>query len=609
MTGSRGSGVGGRSGIGQWTSGGYQQLLLRHPTPDTRHPTPDILHPTPTSPKRRRLVRLSGGLVMKRFAACVVAVLSIAPFAFAQGPQPAQKEGPLAMLALVVTDSKGNHIRSLSRDDIQVSIGGVPVDIRRLVERGAAGVPAGETRRVAVLFDVATLSAGTRQQTIDALHSFFAQTLRPGDLAVVLAGGQSLHAMTSWTANLAEIDAALQRVSSESSIPLADGQAAAEKRIREIATDIQQVEAAGAATGRVTNLYTFDALTDAARAYASAAYRDAEQSLGSISSTMGLFTPRTRNVLIIVGAGLPRMPGAGVFQYVETLRSAAVRGALGTGLQTGAQRSSPMGESSSYDLTPQFNTLGTRAWRRGIAFYTISSDISQDSGNGVEMSRSRDSLAAFTNAAGRFDGYRMLADETGGVAFVGRSAVDALNRIQSDLDAFYTVGVHPTAPISGKYALAVKARGYSVRVTRGSAGTGTPADEMESRVVSNQLSKPTDNALGISLNAAPPVNDGEKRLVTVDVMIPIRKLKLVPEGDSLAGAFTVFIATGDSVGHSSNVNRQTKEIRWPADALVDAGDKTITFRVNVVLQPGRSQISVGVMDEKSHEKGFDRLSV
>ena len=57
------------------------------------------------------------------------------------------------------------------------------------------------------------------------------------------------------------------------------------------------------------------------------------------------------------------------------------------------------------------------------------------------------------------------------------------------------------------------------------------------------------------------------------------------------------------------MNRQTKEIRWPADAAMHAGDRALTFRVNVVLQPGRSQISVGVIDEKSQEKGFDRLSV
>jgi len=381
-------------------------------------------------------------------------------------------------------------------------------------------------------------------------------------------------------------------------------QAVIEKRIREIATDIQQA-------GRANHtFYTFDALIDAARAYAANAYRDSEQTLSVIGSAVSLFTPRTRNVLIVVGGGLSRLPGSGVFQYVEGIRNNAQRGSLGANLQTGAAASSPMGEVSSYDLTPLFNSFGTRAWRRGVVFYALSPDISEDAGSRIDMQQPGDRLAAFTNTASRFDGYHLLAEETGGVAFVGRSAADAFERITADLNSFYSVGVRPTAPISGMDAVSVKVSdGRRVRVTRGSAGAGTPADEMESRVIANHLLKAADNSLGISLNAAAPVPDGERRLVTVDVMIPIHKLKLVSDGDSLTGAFTVFIATGDSVGHSSNVTRQTKEIRWPADALTRAGDKPLTFRVNVVLEPGRSQISVGVMDEKSKEKGFDRLSV
>jgi hypothetical protein len=242
--------------------------------------------------------------------------------------------------------------------------------------------------------------------------------------------------------------------------------------------------------------------------------------------------------------------------------------------------------------------------------YAVCSDTSDDSGSSIEMQQSGDRLAAFSNSASGFDGYHVLASETSGVAFVGRSAADAFDRIAADLESFYTIGVHPTAPISGKQAVAVKVNnGYGVRITRGSAGAGTPGDEMESRVIANNLLGATDNALGIKVNAAPPVADGERRLVTVDVKIPIRKLTLIPDAGGVAGAFTVFIATGDSVGHSSNVTRQTKEIHWPADAIARAGDKELTFRVNVVLQPGRSQISVGVMDEKSQEKGFDRLSV
>ncbi len=545
---------------------------------------------------------------MKRLVACVIVILSVVPIVFAQettvmGTTP-PREPALAMLALEVTDSRGNHVSSLKKDDFQVAIDGVPVDVRKFSERGAAGTAAGEMRRIAILFDSTTLSSGARRQAADAIHGFLARTLRPGDMAVILSGGQSMRTLTGWTADPKEIGMALQQVSSESSTPLANAQAEAEKRIREIATDIQQAGAAG------HTFYTFEALIDAARACAAASYHDSEQSLSIMTSVVGLFTARTRNVLIVVGGGLPRKPGAGVFQYVENLRATAQSGALGPDLQRGSQRSSPMGESSSYDLTTLFESFGERAWRRGVVFYAISSDIAEDSGGRIEVQQPGDRLAAFTNNIARFAGYDLLAEETGGQSFVGRSAADALKRIDSDLDSFYTVGVHPPEPIAGKRMVSVKVKnGYGLRVTRGSAGLGTIADEMDGRVQANHLLKPTDNSLGISLVAAPPVSDGEKRVVAVDVMIPIRKLKLTPDGSGIAGAFTVFISTGDPFGRFSTVNHQTKEIRWPADAVMRAGNKALTFRVNVVLQPGLSQISVGVIDEKSQEKGFDRLSV
>jgi VWFA-related protein len=540
---------------------------------------------------------------MKRFDALVaIVLLFISSIAVAQEPRPQTRETPPAMLALLVTDSKGAHVPALSKDDVQLSIGGTLVDLATFAERGVGGSPAREVRRIAVLFEVSSLSMSARRHASEALHGFLERTLRPGDLAVVLAGDQTLRALTTWTSKLAVIDAALERVSGEAPPSLTNGQAAAEKRIREIATDIQQADAKG------RTLYTFDALIDSARAYASARYRDAELSLGNISSVASLFTPRTRNVLIVVGADLPRMPGAGVFQYVEGLRTSALRGARGSAMQKGAQFSSPMGESAAFDLTSLFDSAGIRFWRRGVAVYSISSEMRKDSGGGSESSQTVDSLAAFTNEADRVAGYRLLSGATGGIAFIGRSPADALDRIASDLDSFYTVGVHPTAPIPGKDALSVKVRnGYSVRVMRGSAGLGTPADEMESRVIAYQQVNPADeNALGISLHAEPPVFDGERRFVSVDVIIPIRNLKMVKVGNDNASAFTVFIATGDPLGNSSNVNTQRKLIRWP-EGVTSAS--ALTFRVNVILEPGRSQISIGVMDEHSHEKGFDRVRI
>ena len=87
---------------------------------------------------------------MKRFAACIAVVVFIRPIALAQAPA-AAKEPSVAMLSVVVTDSRGNHVRSLTKDDFQLAIGGTPLEIEKFAERGAAGTPAGEMRRIAVL--------------------------------------------------------------------------------------------------------------------------------------------------------------------------------------------------------------------------------------------------------------------------------------------------------------------------------------------------------------------------------------------------------------------------------------------------------------------------
>src|SRR5207237_374612 len=120
-----------------------------------------------------RLGAREGGQVMKRLALLVVIVVLLASVsaALAQSPAPPiPKNAPAAMLSLVVTDSKGHHVPSLSKDDVQLSIGGVPVELAKFIERGAGGAPAGEMRRIAVLFDVASLSAGARRQAADALR-------------------------------------------------------------------------------------------------------------------------------------------------------------------------------------------------------------------------------------------------------------------------------------------------------------------------------------------------------------------------------------------------------------------------------------------------------
>ena len=500
--------------------------------------------------------------------------------AFAQSP---------TTLSVVVTDAKGNRIRSLTRDDFLVVNHGTRNAIVGFSER--ATVP----RRIAVVFDLTSMSIAARSTAIDALRGFFSTSLRPGDRVILLTAGQSLTPVSSWTADQAEIDAALQHAAVGSSMTMAGDRQSAEKRIGEMITDIQQS----------TTFYHFDAIVEAVRGYAAMVFRDSKQSIGLMTAATNLFPPRaSRNVMIVVGAGLPVRAGADLFQYLEGIKAEAERGQLGAALRQGASRSSPLSETSSFDLSPVLRELASEARQNGVAIYAIDSEMAEGASTQVEANRTTDRMASFATVANRSAGYQLIADETGGLALLGRKPREALSEILSDLDSFYSISITP-----GIDPIEVRSKGgYKVRVARG--GTQPTADaEIRNRVVAYHLVKPESNDLGISLQTAPPVPDGDKRHVSLKVMIPIRNLKLTQEGDFVTGGFTVYLATGDARGNTSNVNKQTKEIRWPAEALKGAEDKKLTFAVDVVLEPGRTQISVGVLDDKSEMTGYDRVTI
>jgi VWFA-related protein len=474
-------------------------------------------------------------------------------------------------LSVVVTDSKGNRISSLHREDFQIAKN----EITSFTDANATrAIP----RRIIVLFDVTSITLPARAAIVRALHDFLATSLRPGDRVLILTAGQSLTPLSGWTSEKKDIDAALDRASTAASQTMAGDRMQAERRLRELINDVQQ------ASGSQSSFYSFDTLTTAVRNYAAAVYRDTRQSIGLMATATDLFPSRaTRNVLIIAGAGIPVRPGADMFQYLDTVKAQAEQGMLGSTLRQGAARSSPLSESSSFDLATVLRDFSTEAWSKGVAIYTIDSEIGDSASTTVESQRITDRAAAFTATANMSGGYQMIADGTGGLAIFAKEPGQALEQIRSDLDAFYTIGIHAPAT---RDAVQIQSKGYKVRVTPGGLQP-TPDVEISSHVVAHHLLKPDTNDLGITLQAA----------------------EAVTEGSEVTGGFSVYIATGDQLGHASHVSKQTKQLRWPAAALQAAGERQLTFAVEVVLEPGRNQISVGVLDDQSKTTGYDRVSI
>ena len=490
-------------------------------------------------------------------------------------------------LSVVVTDSKGNRVRSLARTDFQVS----KTDIVAF-NNATGAIP----RRIAIVLDTTTITLPARVAIVEATRDFLAKSLRPDDRVLILTAGQSLTPLSEWTADKTKIETALQRASTAASQTMAGDRAQAERRIQELITNIQQTR---------NTFESFDTLLNAVRNYAAAVYRDTRQSICLLATVTDLFPSRaTRNVLIIGGAGLPVRPGGDMFQYLDTVKAQAEQGLLGAALRQGAARSSPMSDANAFDLTQMLRDFAGEAWNKGIAIYTIDPEMADSASTMVEAQRTIDRAASFATTANRSAGYQLIADETGGLSFLARKPSEALSEITSDLDAFYSIGIAST--LTNKQSVQVK--GYRVRLTPGGAQPTADA-EVSSRVIAHHLLKPDTNDLGITLQAATPVAEGEKRRVALKVMIPIKNLKFVQEGSEVTGAFSVYIATGDQLGHASSVTKQTKQLRWPAAALQAAGDRQLTFAVDVVLEPGRTQISVGVLDDRSKATGYDRVSI
>ncbi|MCU1231154.1 MAG: hypothetical protein JWO97_4038 [Acidobacteria bacterium] len=566
------------------------------------------------------------------------ALLMSASFAFAQEAPRAQETIDVTVrnLDVVVTDSKGNRVTGLAKDDLQLFENGAPRDITNFeeIKKGATtGTSEPPPRRIAIVFDLYTLTMPAKRQAVDAARKFLAANLRKTDLAAVYTGGNSMTTISDWSSDPAAIGAALDKVNAEAALPNATQRMIAEKRIRDSLVDASFAESShtskdtpnlndgqhgdptmqaprvDTSSSQGGAMRTFNDVIAQARIFAQGEYRDVEHSVSVMNAAVSAFgASGGRKALIIAGGGLPTRPGVELFTWLQNEADKASRGEYGNAMAKSAGRSSAL-ESSKYDTTPIIRSFAEGATRKGIVVYALDSEIGGLPATRVGSAEHTDNAADFMGIATRVDGYQMLSNLTGGVALLGGSAANSMAEIAKDLDSYYSLGYRTAATSDAVPAIELKSKsGYRVRATFASLPKSRDS-EMLDKVAANNVEK-QPNDLGITLAADPAVaGEGDRRTVSVRIMVPVKKLKLVKEGEFVTGGFNVYVSTGDDKGNSSEVSKQTHQIKWPAEALPSLMEKSITYKVNVIMEPGRSQISIGVMDQRSEQRGFDRLGV
>ncbi len=502
----------------------------------------------------------------------------------------------------IVTDAKGKPVHGVTQSEFELLEGGKSREITNFSEVSAsAGTVAAPSRSVLILFDNTTLTLPNRRRVADAVKTWMTAHLRSVDRVAVMTIMPGLQVKQPWTPDSRAAVAAIDVVAGE-------GTSIVEQQQRDARSRVDEVVHRAATTGPNQIPPRFDEMTQAVRSYAASLMRDCVSTLDAIKASMAYFPPSAqKKVLILVGEGMPVNPGSDLFQYLNSVKMQIESGAGPQNLRQGAITASPLTEASEFDLGPTLRELLSAATRRGVMVYAINPGQNERSGGNVTETRPGDVRAQFATSAGNRAGYEMIVRSTGGSAFYGSQPDMALAQVSEDLDSYYSLGYRAVPGTDANAPLVLKSKsGYRVRVTRAAAPL-TADERMRETVLANHIAPPSSNDLHIALASDAPVAEGDRRRVHLKVLIPADNLRFDREGEEVVGGFAVYVCSGDDHGSATHVNRQEHQLRLPAQATGSMKGKMITFVVDVVVPAGLAQISVGVLDERSQQTGFDRV--
>jgi VWFA-related protein len=545
-----------------------------------------------------------------RYPTAVLALLAVLLTHAVAAQAPTQPgDTRITNVEIIATDSKGQHLAGLTRDDFELYENGKLQPITNLTE-ASAETARNVSRSLVFYLDDSTLLPNNRKLIIPAMKQFVADTMKPGDRVMIVTFNQSAKTRLPWTGDLAAVQSGLDSIAGESG----NGRIrqTARKRMEDEIRTIVNGDQVSSQSGSGAPGADFGGILAGVRNYATAVNHDFALSAGSLADLFeSLADVDGRKIVFIASEALPTRPGSEAFAYLESVRNEILSGHASPGLQASARSASVNAAASEFNTNETIRQLSNAANASGVTIYALDPDASARSGSGtVEQSAPGQMPAGAEGGFSGVEGLQILAQATGGLAWIGAKPAVALEKVRADLQNYYSIGYSANLSGDAERVIEVKPKRADIRVrAKKSIVLRTAESEMSARVTSN-LQSAQRNDLGISLKVAGEVvTEGDKRRVPMHVMIPARNLNVLAEGDVMTGGFSVYVCTGGGETKPSDVNRQSHDIRWPPAAIAQLGDRQMTFALEVVLEKGRDQISVGVLDHRSQTTGFAKIAM
>ncbi|HSP93747.1 MAG TPA: VWA domain-containing protein [Thermoanaerobaculia bacterium] len=543
---------------------------------------------------------------MKRLGLAAVVLLAASPLAAQKAPAPDQKPIPpvservevsVTNVEVVVTDSKGNRVAGLTRDEFEVYQDGLPQTVSNfyavsggkvLLDDGKvvgldspeakSEIPSELKAKYILFIDNLNIQPQNRNRMFKSLEDFVKQTIGPRAEAMVVSYNRSVKVRHKFTSEASEIIATLDDIEHETG----GGTTQAGER-RDALHQIDEAKSS-------------DQAMSIARTYARALRNDLEFTVDALKNTVnGLAGVEGRKILVYISEGLPATAGAELYDQIQRKYSNQAGGA---GL-----------EQFEFEMTPKYagivraaNAQGVTIWPLDASGLTVETLVSAEN-RSFDTRPSDFGMRQNTQAP-----LRLMAEETGGVAAVNTNDWKKnLEELSKDFSNFYSLGYRSTRSAVDKphsVEVRVKRKGLTVRSRKGFLEKTIETRTAES-VVASLIYPRDENPLGInvSIGAQKPY-DQENFAVPVRIAVPIGKLGLVPVGDHYEATFFVYVVARDAAEKQSDLAIQRQVVTVPTKDLDKAQHKDWYYDFTMTVSPGAQRLSFAVRDGISNLVSF-----
>ena len=490
-------------------------------------------------------------------------------------------------IEVVVTDSKGNRVTSLTRDDFEVRQDGViqpitnfyAVDGQKVTfldgktialdskEEAPPDLPKELKAKYIIYIDNLNIQPQNRNRMFKRLKEWVQQSIGPRAEAEVISYNRSLKTRQKFTSEAGIVVGVLEDIERETGggTPLAGDRKDAIQRINDSKSEAQAISIADT--------------------YSKALRNDLEFTVDAIKNTLnGLAGIEGRKILIYVSEGLPQEAGAELYDTIQRKYTTA------STLQ-----------QFEYDMSARYASIIQAANAQGVTIWALdASGLQTDSMTSAENRYMESRPSDFLMRQNQQGPIQLIAEQTGGMAAINtndwKSSLDELSR---DFSSFYSLGYRSARSAGDRphaIDVTVKRKGLHVRSRKGLVEK-SPETRVAETVLSALDYSRDDNPLNVTvrLEESRPY-DRDTFELPIRIVLPIGKLGLIPAGDHYEATYLIYLIVRDSSGDKSDLQIQKETIKVPEKELKIAQTKDQPYELKLLVRDGAQRLSMAVRD-------------